>query len=81
VHRSWYRHHRHHRRQRWWCRLGRLTHTIAQRVGRYLDRQDLIERDAGNIFLTQDTVDASDEDPTNQSIGKTNAILPENSKY
>jgi len=49
--------------------LTRLTHTIAQRVGRYLDRQDLIERDAGNIFLTQDTVDASDEDPTNQLLG------------
>ena len=28
-----------------------------------------MERDAGNIFLTQEAVDASDEDPTNQLIG------------
>ena len=49
--------------------LTRLAHTIAQRVGRYLERQDLIERDTGNIFLTQDTVDASDEDPTKQLLG------------
>ena len=49
--------------------LTRLTHTIAQRVGRYLERQDLIERDTGNIFLTQEAVDAADEDPTNQLLG------------
>jgi hypothetical protein len=49
--------------------LTRLTHTIAQRVGRYLERQDLIERDSGNIFLTQEVVDAADEDPTNQLLG------------
>ena len=46
--------------------LTRLTHTIAQRVGRYLERQGLVERDTGNIFLTQDAVCASDEDPSNQ---------------
>jgi len=49
--------------------LTRLTHTIAQRVGRYLERQGLMERDTGNIFLTQEAVDASDEDPTNQLLG------------
>jgi len=49
--------------------LTRLTHTIAQRVGRYLERQGLMERDAGNIFLTQEAVDASGEDPTNQLLG------------
>ena len=49
--------------------LTRLTHTIAQRVGRYLERQGLMERDAGNIFLTQEAVGASDEDPTNQLLG------------
>ncbi len=49
--------------------LTRLTHTIAQRVGRYLERRGLLERDAGNIFLTQEAVDASDEDPTNQLLG------------
>jgi len=49
--------------------LTRLTRTIAQRVGRYLERQGLVERDTGNIFLTQDAVDASNEDPTNQLLG------------
>jgi len=28
-----------------------------------------MERDAGNIFLTQEAVGASDEDPTNQLLG------------
>jgi len=32
--------------------LIRLTHTIAQRIGRYLERQGLVERDTGNLFLT-----------------------------
>ena len=27
------------------------THNIAQRVGCYLERQDLLERDTGNIYL------------------------------
>ena len=36
--------------------LTRLTHTIALRVGRYLERQGLVECDTGNIFLTQDAV-------------------------
>jgi len=49
--------------------LTRLTHTIAQRVGRYLERQGLLERDTGNIFLTQEALDASDEDPSNQLLG------------
>ena len=42
---------------------------IPCRVGRYLERQALIERDTGNIFLSQEAVDASDEDPTNQLLG------------
>ncbi len=50
--------------------LTRLTHTIAQRVGRYLERQGLLERDTGNIYLTQEAVDVSDEDPSNQSLGR-----------
>jgi len=29
--------------------LTRLTHTIAQRVGGYLERQGLVERDTGNV--------------------------------
>jgi len=49
--------------------LTRLTHTIAQRVGRYLERQGLVERDTGNIYLTPEAVDASDEDPSNQLLG------------
>jgi len=32
--------------------LSQLTHTIAQRVGRYLERQGLLVRDAGNSYLT-----------------------------
>ena len=49
--------------------LIRLTHTIARRVGRYLERQGLVERDAGNIFLTQDAACATDEEPTNHLLG------------
>ena len=49
--------------------LSRLTHTIAQRVGRYLERRGLLERDAGNTYLTQKAVSASDEDPSNQLLG------------
>jgi len=32
--------------------LIKLTHTIASRVARYLERQGLLERDTGNIYLT-----------------------------
>jgi rRNA maturation protein Nop10 len=46
-----------------------LTHTIAHRVARYLERQGLLERDTGNIYLTPEAVDASDEDPSNQLLG------------
>jgi len=49
--------------------LTRLTHTIAQRAGRYLERQGLLESDTGNIYLTQEAVDAADEDPSNQLLG------------
>ncbi len=45
--------------------LTQLTRTIAQRVGRYLERRGLVERDTGNILLTQDAVCASEEDPSN----------------
>lgn len=41
--------------------LTRLTHMIAKRVGTYLERQGLIERDTGTIFLRPEAVDASDE--------------------
>ena len=49
--------------------LTRLTHKIARRVGRYLERQGLIEQDTGSIFLSQEAIDASHEDPTNQLLG------------
>jgi len=49
--------------------LIRLTHTIAQRIGRYLERQGLVERDTGNLFLTQAAVCVSNEDPANQLLG------------
>ncbi len=49
--------------------LTRLTHTIAQRVGRYLERQGLVERDTGSVYLTPEAVDASGDDPSNQLLG------------
>jgi len=49
--------------------LSKLTHTIAQRVGRYLERQGLLERDTGNCYLTSEAVHASDQDPSNHLLG------------
>ena len=46
--------------------LTQLTQTIARRVGRYLERQGLLERDAENSYLTTDAVS---EDPMNQLLG------------
>ena len=37
--------------------IVRLTHTIARRVGRFLERQGLIESDAENSHLALDSVD------------------------
>jgi hypothetical protein len=58
--------------------LVQLTHTIAYRVARYLERQGLLERDTGNIYLTPEAVDASDEDPSKQLLGSsiTSATAP-----
>jgi len=49
--------------------LSRLTHTIAHRVGRYLERRGLLERDADNTYLTQASMPASEEDPSNHLFG------------
>ena len=49
--------------------LIKLTHTIASRVARYLERQGLLERDTGNIYLTPEAMDATDEDSSNQLLG------------
>ena len=46
--------------------ITQLAHAIAQRVGRFLARQGLLERDAENSYLTGDTVD---EDPMDQLLG------------
>ena len=37
--------------------LTQLTHTIAHRVGRFLERQGLLERDAENSYLAGDAVE------------------------
>jgi len=37
--------------------LTKLAHTIASRVGRYLERQGLLERDAEKSYLASDAVD------------------------
>jgi len=46
--------------------LTQLTHTIAHCVGRYLERQGLLERDAENSYLAGDVVD---DDPMSQLCG------------
>ena len=46
--------------------LTLLAHTIARRVGRYLEWQWLLERDAETSYLALDTVD---EDPMRQLLG------------
>jgi hypothetical protein len=49
--------------------LTKLTHTIAHRVACYLVHQGLLEHDTGNIYLTAEVMDASDEDPSNHLLG------------
>jgi hypothetical protein len=49
--------------------LTHLTHTIAHRVARYLERQGLLERDAGHAYLTANGVDEDPESPMNQLLG------------
>ena len=49
--------------------LTKLTLTIAHRVGRYLESQGLVERDAGNVYLTAQAVDAADDDLSSQVLG------------
>ena len=46
--------------------LAQLAHTIAQRIGRFLERQGLLERDVENSYLASDAVD---EDPMTQLLG------------
>ena len=49
--------------------LAKLTHSIAHRVGRYLERRGLLERDGGNTYLTQEAVVVTDEDPSSHLLG------------
>jgi hypothetical protein len=49
--------------------LTKLTHTIAHRIGRYLERQGLLESDTGNSYLTAQAVDAPDDDPSHHLLG------------
>ena len=49
--------------------LTHLTHTIACRVARHLERQGLLERDTGHTYLTADGVDEDPESPMNQLLG------------
>ena len=46
--------------------LTLLAHTIAHRVGRYLERQGLLERDAEHSYLA---LESADEDPMDQLRG------------
>jgi hypothetical protein len=46
--------------------LTQLTHTIAQRLARYLERQGLLVRYAEHSYLT---LDNADEDPMDQLRG------------
>lgn len=46
--------------------LTHMAHTIAHRVGRFLERQGLLERDAENSYLTSD---GENDDPMNQLLG------------
>ncbi len=46
--------------------LTQLAHTIAHRVGRSLERQGLLERDAENSYLSGNAVD---DDPMSQLCG------------
>ena len=46
--------------------LTQLAHTIAHRVGRFLERQGLLERDAENSYLSGDAVH---DDPMSQLCG------------
>jgi hypothetical protein len=49
--------------------LTQLTHTIARRLGRYLERQGLLVQDAGNSYLTAEGTGADNEAPMNHLLG------------
>ncbi|NND72542.1 MAG: hypothetical protein HKN43_13280 [Rhodothermales bacterium] len=38
--------------------LARLSHTLAERIARYLEQQDLLEREAQNSYLAGDMIES-----------------------
>ena len=46
-----------------------LTHMIAHRIGRHLERRGLLERDTGNSYLTAQAVETPDDDPSHHLLG------------
>ncbi|MFT5573984.1 MAG: hypothetical protein ACI9FR_002920 [Cryomorphaceae bacterium] len=48
--------------------LSRLTHTIAKRIGRYLERQGLLDRDAEHSYLNANAIE-DEYDPMHQLHG------------
>jgi hypothetical protein len=49
--------------------LTRLTHSIARRVGRYLEHQGLLERDTAQPYLTSEAPGGDDDTPIHQLLG------------
>ncbi len=50
--------------------LTQLTHTIAHRVDRYLQRQGWLVSDTGNCFLTAEGLDVDNEVPMHHLLGR-----------
>ncbi len=50
------------------AKLTQLADTIARRVGRFLERQGLLERDAENSWLVGDDIDDDPRQFSNDSI-------------
>jgi len=49
--------------------LVKLTHTIASRVARYLQRRGLLVRDTGQSYLTAEALGGDDETPMDHLLG------------
>ena len=49
--------------------LTQLTHTIAQRIARCLERQGLLVRDVDNSYLTAHAMHSADDDPMHHLLG------------
>ena len=48
--------------------IDKLTHTIATRIGAYLERQGLLERDVENSYLTAPST-PDEDDPLSHMLG------------